>query len=328
MPAGDPFVALALPAARAQALETRRLLVVAVVDAYTDACRTMAERVWPDPALVAWLGTYAIAIQIDRDDAHAHGIAVARVPTTIAYGEDVELERLEGPRRADTLIAWLDRLATGASLVAEMRRGRVEPDDRRAALAEVLRLLASSRAAEALALAQVLWRRHQAEGGPIDGLAQVFGELVRAYPPARAVVEAARAEIAPRATGPVSRDAFSDWLHLNAALGDTGALLAWWDARRDAVLDYGIVDDHVAPALIAAGRWRDAGAAIVNPGHFARGDGELAAACQHVRALAAAGRAADVERAILIATAGLGRFPDVEAGLAAARATGEADRAR
>lgn len=343
-----------LAAARTRAAAERKLLVIVASSASSDACARMDAETWPDPQLVAWLRLHAIVARVD--EAAGAELGIARWPTTLAVVDGEELDRLEGPRTAASLLAWLDDLASGgSSFMARMRRERIDRLDVPARLASAEAAVRAGDHATALAELTWLWWNMREHGDRSRReLVDVLTPLLAQDLAARGYFAPIRAELAPGTPFDVER--FHDWHTLNLAYGALDTTLAWYEAQSDGEIRGAVVGRLMAD-LECVDRWADAGRiAIVDEPELAvelahhqwllemveamdrkdrserhrewnagMRDDLRASWAKLVRALAAAGRAADVATVIATFT---GADPDIAPRLAEARAIGEADAAK
>jgi thioredoxin 1 len=101
----DEAFATALEATRS----SDRWLIVDATAAWCGPCKHMDQTTWRDTEVVAWLKTYATALQIDVDSeqewARAHQISA--MPTLIAFKQGAEFDRVVGGRKPRQLLDCL-----------------------------------------------------------------------------------------------------------------------------------------------------------------------------------------------------------------------------
>lgn len=269
------FADLAFVDAVDRARAERKLLLVDATAAWCGPCKMMDRTTWLDPAVVAWLGEHAIAIQIDVDANKnvAGELRIKAMPTIIAFVDGTEFDRVVGAKKPKELLGWLGGVLRGeTALVVPRARVIREPADMLARLAVARELRDTGRYDEALVEHVWLWE-HMLEHDPaMHGVRRSFFArdlemLVNAHAPSRAAISEARDRAAPQAAGPIDVESFRDWACLNRVLGDPGRELAWYDALPAASRErLGPHLEHdLIPLLIAAKRWAEAGAMYDEP---------------------------------------------------------------
>ncbi|MGE5182611.1 MAG: thioredoxin family protein [Acidobacteriota bacterium] len=281
------FAELDLDAALARAQADHKLLVVDATAKWCGPCRIMDRTTWVEASVVAWLTARAIAIQIDVDGQPdvARRLRVDAMPTIIAFASGAEVDRVVGAKDPAELIAWLDAVARGETAL-DTKRAEVAaaPTDIEARCELAQLLVGAERLEEATAEYVWLWK-HMLEHEPaMYGVRLSFflaelAQLIACHPPARAELAKLRDQVAPPAERAPDAAAFTDWVALNALLGDATATVAWFDTTgatlaRDARL-LALLERNVVPLLVAAGRWADAGVLYADPLRSLARDAEL-----------------------------------------------------
>jgi thiol-disulfide isomerase/thioredoxin len=324
------FAELDFEAALSRSRDHHSVLIIDAMATWCGPCRQMDRTTWVDPAVVARLSgassSFAIQIDVDREQEVAAQLEVSAMPTLIAFVNGVEHDRLVGGRGPGDLIEWLDIVERGDRYEDAQRAARVMLQERRARAAT---LLAVKQYDDALVDYTWLWD----EGRTASVVAEIR-ELAAAHAPARTAFAALRDAMAPAGEPPQALEAAFEWIMLSQIIGDDDATLRWYDANvaelppSPAVAHF--VELTVVPMLIERGRWADAGIALADPvATFLRlVKSQPAAALPSeagnlVRALYAAGReerANDVEFEAGSAT-------EMTSALATAKTLGREDRA-
>lgn len=310
------FHELGLEPARELALAERKLLIVDARGEWCWPCIEMNLTTWLDPGVIAWMRERAIAIQIDVDAQRelAQRLRVEVLPTTIVFVDGSEFHRVLGEREPKELLAWLDGVTRGERSVRHS-------DDLHARMTFARELTRVGRYAEALVQYLWLWE-HMLELAPAmygvrySFLTDDLKDLVNADASARLAIGKLRDRYAPGRSGSTSVESRRDWQALNEVLEESDRTLAWYDAHEPADAAHGSTLEHdIAPVLIAAGRWADAGALYKHPletinrvadqlaherSHRPELAGQIleffrATAARLVRALCTAGRDADAD---------------------------------
>src|SRR5450755_2117856 len=242
--------------------------------AWCGPCRQMDRTTWVDPAVVARLSgessSFAIQIDVDREQEIAAQLEVSAMPTLIAFVNGVEHDRIVGGRGPGDLIEWLDIVERGDRFEDAQRAARAMLQERRARAAM---LLAAKQYDEALLDYTWLWTE-----GRSDSVIAEIRELVAAHAPARTAFTELRDAAAPAGEPPNSAaetaagslEAVFAWMMLSQVIGDDDAILRWYDANvaelppSRAVAH--VVELAVVPMLIERARWADVGVALADPG--------------------------------------------------------------
>jgi thiol-disulfide isomerase/thioredoxin len=269
------FADLDFTTALERATGERKLLLVDATAEWCGPCHMMDRTTWVDPAVVAWLGDHAFAIQVDVDAQKdvARELNIQAMPTIIAFVEGKEFDRVVGAKKPKELLAWLDAVTRGeTSLVVSKRLVQREPADMSARLALARQLTQTGRYDEAIVEHVWLWE-HMLEHQPsmygvrLSFFAADLGTLVHAHAPARTAIAELRDRAAPPASGPIDEETFHDWNCLNGVLGEQSHTLAWYDALPATTRPRlgPLLEKCIVPLLIAADRWADAGALYDDP---------------------------------------------------------------
>jgi len=258
------FAELDFAAAVSRSRDNHSVLIIDAMASWCPPCRQMDRTTWVDPAVVARLSggssSFAIQIDVDREQELAAQLEVSAMPTLIAFANGVEHDRLVGGRGPHDLIEWLDIVERGDRYEDAQRVARVMLQERRARAAT---LLAAKQYDEALLDYTSLWTEART-----DGVVAEIRELVVAHAPARAAFQELRDAVAP-AEPPYSVEVVSDWIALCQIIGDEDAILRWYDANVAELPPSRafahVLELAVIPLLIKRGRWADAGVALADP---------------------------------------------------------------
>lgn len=113
-PAGPPpiFSEVSLAEALAQNETDGRILLVKGTATWCGPCQRMDRTTLRDDALVAWMEEHgtAIAVDVDQSPGDAQRLAIAAMPTMIAFRGGAELDRVVGYRSGEQLLQWLSEL--------------------------------------------------------------------------------------------------------------------------------------------------------------------------------------------------------------------------
>jgi thioredoxin 1 len=271
------FADLAFDDAIARATADKKLLLVDFTAAWCGPCRIMDSTTWRDPKVASALAAGSIAIQVDVDAEReiAARLRVQAMPTIVALRDGVEVDRILGLHAAEKLLAWVDALARGETALDRARKAsRDRPLDLAARFDVARALLRAELYDEATPHYIWIWehmleRDKSSIGVRHSYLVQDLQRLVGAHEPARRAFAALRDEATPDDRPSPHATTLADWFSLNAALGETGASLAWFDSMAgklafDAQVAK-LFEFTIQPLLLAQNRWADVAALYPHP---------------------------------------------------------------
>jgi thioredoxin len=103
------FSRMNFDAAKSQAQENGKLLLVDFTASWCGPCQQMERTTWVDPKVAAWVSQNAVAVQVDVDQQKdvASQLHIQAMPTVIVFRGDQEIARTVGFMKADQLLQWL-----------------------------------------------------------------------------------------------------------------------------------------------------------------------------------------------------------------------------
>jgi thioredoxin 1 len=246
-----------------------RWLIVDLTAEWCQPCKLMDRTTWRDPAVLAWVADHAIAIQVnvDVEEAIATRLAVAAMPTLIAFRDGEERDRVVGYQSAAQLLEWFAAIAQGVSTVDRLRQALIDPENDMSGRLKVAQaLLQARRLDEATDEFAWLWhnmvqRQPAMTGVRVSFMASDIATLIARHPGARQRFTAIRGAIQRAAEGGDS-EARGDWVVLNEMLEDDDRTLAWFDAAKADAAQADTLErlaTHLVPKLRARRRWADIG---------------------------------------------------------------------
>jgi len=265
--------ASALEAARGQA----KWLLVDATAVWCGPCKAMDRTSWIDPAVVAWIGQHAIAIQVDVDaePATAKQLEIRAMPTVIAFRDGIEFDRSVGLKQPAELLSWLDGLLRGETALAKLRIEAAQQPTGMMGRMQLASALASGGKLDEATDAYVWLWEHMLEHEPaMFGVRASFMlaeivDLCSRHASARTRFAALRDAAAPRPEDALDSDPLMDWMLLNQVLGEQEKTLEWFDRERTRLpaepKRNRILETILVPLLIEKQRWGDAGALYADP---------------------------------------------------------------
>ncbi len=274
--------------AKKAAESAKKWFIVKATAVWCMPCKQMDKITWRDEKVVKWLKDNAIviAIDVDKEKTLAKKLAVAAMPSMIAFRDGKEFDRVVGYKSAEDFLAWLEGIARGEKAIDQIRKragDRVGADGKVDIMArlELARALAQSRKYdEATDEYAWLWDNmleHDAAftGVRVSFMASEMEQLAEQHSGATKKFK----ELRDRATKQIGTDKagfkeVKDWVALNRIVGDRQATLVWYDEvkddpRRARLVQY--VERDIRELLIEAERWADVGLLYEHPiGDFER----------------------------------------------------------
>ncbi|MGE0478953.1 MAG: thioredoxin family protein [Phycisphaerae bacterium] len=294
------FRELGYAAALAAAREEQKPLLACFVAAYSLPCKFLDETTWVEPRVRSLLAERVVAIRVDveREAALAGRFRVDRTPTLLLLDADErELDCIEGYRTAKLMVDELEGALAGRD--AETRaRARIEQTRGQDAVARhALANVLVRKGRETEALEQFEWCFDQALPRNIvyastqrAALFSDWARLAARFAPARDAMQARRAAcervlLEERDEANVARNLAGLAQHL----GDTEALVEFYDRLKADSRARGVLIDAVFDRLVDARRYDDILAEIEPRESFrhrvqvARAGGGLACCPVHAR---------------------------------------------
>ena len=302
---------------------------------------------WRVPGVRTWIGEHGQLVEIAREARPEllDRFAVTTTPAVLAFRDGVLIDRLIGAHSAPALMAWFEGLLHRTPELVELRKAAHKGGVReRHALARTL--LLEGRDDEALEHYLWLWTCGLEQEPGWRGVRYSFllaelAELIRRSVRAREAFAGYR-DLLDAQLGNNPAGVLADWFALNQALGEVERSLGWFDAQPAEVLEripQPLLQQWLSGPLKTRGRWAELARLYPQPlaslklrhrliAQVVRGKSEAGAevdrfahqsfrehACDLVRALFAAGRAAEADEVADQARA-LHPGPALEAALA------------
>jgi thioredoxin-like negative regulator of GroEL len=271
------FADLDLDAALQEARSHGKLLLVDATATRCGPCQVMDRMTWVAPAVVEALGRSAVAIQLDVDANAAikQRLRIQAMPTVVAFRDGIEIDRVVGMQRPEQILAWLDGLARGETLLGQLRaQGTARPTDPETRMSLARKLVEVGQLSDATSEYIWLWQhmikyRPSMIGVRHSFLVHEIKQLILHYAPARDAFASLREAAAPTARGEPTREALMDWFSLNEVFDEGHVSLAWFDSTRDRAKADGqlatLLEHRLAPMLVKAGRWVDVASLYPRP---------------------------------------------------------------
>lgn len=233
------FTTLGHDQAVSRARNEDRLLLIDFTAVWCSPCRKMDQTTWVDEAVIRWVGEHALAIQVDVDEEHdvRDNYKIQAMPTIVVVLDGEEVDRAIGYRDGEDLLAWLQGVASGHTMLDGLRGVEDTDVDGRYKLAKTL--LSSGEDAEATGHLLWLWQ-HALEYAPsyvgvrLSFMVSDIKILVTRHQPAWDAFAQVADDV--RSTidgGSRSYSVFKDWTVLSDILGRTDELILWVEDHVD-----------------------------------------------------------------------------------------------
>lgn len=238
-----PFAVGSFEQACESAAKANKLVLVDFYTTWCAPCKALDRTTWTDAKVRAWLAEKTVSIKIDAEKEVdlAARYAVTGYPTILLLKPDgTEVDRLVGFRPPQLFLSEAGDALAGRDAVSRAKAKLVGAGANdpivRMDYADAL----ASKGRNAEALAEFLWcLDHGVENRPafagvrLSFLLGAIAELGQVYPPARAALDERRAaaETAVLA-GTATHDQVAVFASISREVGDTGRLLAAYDALR------------------------------------------------------------------------------------------------
>lgn len=234
---------------------TGKITIVKATAEWCGPCKAMNRTTMVDPQVVAWFGESAkgtgngiiIEFDVDRDTKLAQDLNIQAMPTTIAFKDGKEFDRVVGYLNASRFLNWLESVKAGqkasddlAIKVEKSKQGgeRVSMQDRLQSLRNSI--LTNGDMDKATDEAVWLWNNMVKEEPAMAGVRGSFfagdiKNLARRHKPAAEAFGRIRDEAwAAYVRDPQTPGPLDDWIVLNDALGQNDRTLEWFDrAKRE-----------------------------------------------------------------------------------------------
>lgn len=285
---------------------TGKVTIVKATAEWCGPCKAMNRTTMVDPAVVAWFGEPAkgqgngiiIEFDVDKDNKLAQDLNIRAMPTTIAFIDGKEFDRIVGYRDAKGFLSWLESVkagrGTGDGLSVKVEKSG--KDGKPASIRERVQnlrnaILSGVDPDKATAEALWLWNNMVAEDPAMAGVRGVYfatdlKNLVKRYAPAAEAFAKVRDEAwAAYASDPGAFGALDDWLVLNDVLNQNDRTLEWFDRTKgepDAARVFERVDYRLEHVLVSNRRLADVCLLYRNPIEKLRQDAKIRSAAPRV----------------------------------------------
>lgn len=259
-----------------------KITVVKATADWCAPCKRMDKTTFVDEKVVKWFGDHGLIIEfdVDKDRQLASDLKVGAMPTTIAFKEGKEVDRVVGYRDGAGLLGWLERIRTGVA-VGDGVTTTIEktPEDvgkltMSARMQRASSMVDAGKTAEATEEYLWLWENMIKRDTAMVGVRGSFlvsdiQRLISKHPPATERFAAVRdRNWAEYEANRDNLNAFGDWLTLNTLLGDEAKTVAWFDAaRKDAGQSEAMLraTGRLETILIKQGRIADVASLYADP---------------------------------------------------------------
>ena len=250
----------------------KKTLLVKATAEWCGPCKMMDKTTWRDEQVVAWVGVNAVAIQLDVDQEQnvAEELSVSAMPTTIAFKQGKEFDRLVGYVRPDEMVRWLEGVQRGerAIDIVRQRAGEESAAGVEARMNLARMLVERQQFEEAAGHYAWLWDNMLTYTPSMLGvrtsfMASEMSQVAAQSETAKAKFAAIRDRVEEQLKdGSLEIALRHDWVTLNEIVADDARTLAWYDTikgtskgrERAKKLAWNLADK-----LSENGRWADLG---------------------------------------------------------------------
>lgn len=262
------------------AVENEKLHVVYFTASWCPPCKKMKATTWMDESVVSWLGEHAVvtAVDVDEEPEIAQEYAISAMPTMVAVRAGEEVGRTVGYKGPAELSTWLQDPSAAPSRSVATGEGKELVREK---MAKAKELLFTNKYEEATELYVDLWETMLDDNPSYYGvrLSFLIGDLqtlANQHEPAKDAFRAIRdREQAKLASGDVTWEMLTDWVHLNSVVGGEQDTIEWVEriARKEGSdRTLARFADEITEQASRVQRWDIVALAVGDPvGHASKG---------------------------------------------------------
>jgi len=284
---GSPaFAALDFEAAKAKSVESKKLFIVDTMAAWCGPCKEMDKTTWRDPAVLSWLASRAVVIQIDvdKEEELALALKIEAMPTVVVFRDGKEFDRIVGFQNASEFLSWLEGVDRGESRLKTLEAGLEKAKGK--GEAEVKARLEIARAAAgagefARSAEEYCWLWDNSisadpafRGVRLSYMVDDMRQLAEKAPEAVDRFKKMRDKLVPAIEAfKFDREQFADWLALCNVIGEEDSIITWYEkvkAKSEAKPALAKVSADLADVLASKGKWAEAGSVLADPVEYVR----------------------------------------------------------